>query len=171
VQDDAEDHHDEAGDDRGEAGPDPRREVPEVRVEPRAQAGALRRVHGVQQLPGVQVRQAEVHRLVCPKDGGDVVERKSKRGKVFYGCANYPDCDFVLWNKPMLEPCPQCKATFLVEKITKRHGRQLLCNTEGATTCGRRSSRRLESRIPSRSSLNLDRASDPSTWESLESAD
>ena len=68
--------------------------------------------------------------LVCPKDGGDVVERKSKRGKVFFGCANYPDCDFVLWNRPVLEPCPQCKATFLVEKITKRHGRQLLCNNE-----------------------------------------
>jgi DNA topoisomerase-1 len=68
--------------------------------------------------------------LVCPKDGGDVVERKSKRGKVFFGCANYPDCDFVLWNRPILEPCPQCQATFLVEKITKRHGRQLLCNNE-----------------------------------------
>jgi DNA topoisomerase I len=68
--------------------------------------------------------------LVCPKDGGDVVERKSKRGKAFFGCANYPDCDFVLWNRPVLEPCPECKATFLVEKITKRHGRQLLCNTE-----------------------------------------
>jgi DNA topoisomerase I len=68
--------------------------------------------------------------LVCPKDGGDVVERKSRRGKVFFGCANYPDCDFVLWNRPILEPCPQCKATFLVEKVTKRHGRQLLCNNE-----------------------------------------
>jgi DNA topoisomerase I len=68
--------------------------------------------------------------LVCPKDGGDVVERKSRRGKVFFGCANYPDCDFVLWNRPIIEPCPQCKATFLVEKITKRHGRQLLCNNE-----------------------------------------
>ena len=68
--------------------------------------------------------------LVCPKDGGDVVERKSRRGKVFFGCANYPDCDFVLWNRPVLEPCPKCKAPFLVEKITKRHGRQLLCNTE-----------------------------------------
>jgi DNA topoisomerase-1 len=68
--------------------------------------------------------------LACPKDGGDVVERKSRRGKVFYGCANYPDCDFVLWNKPVLEPCPKCKAPYLVEKITKRHGRQLLCNNE-----------------------------------------
>ena len=68
--------------------------------------------------------------LVCPKDGGDVVERKSKRGKAFYGCANYPDCDFVLWNKPILEPCPQCGEKFLIEKITKRHGRQLLCHKE-----------------------------------------
>ncbi len=68
--------------------------------------------------------------LVCPKDGGDVVERKSRRGKVFFGCANYPDCDFVLWSRPVLEPCPKCQAPFLVEKTTKRHGRQLLCNNE-----------------------------------------
>ena len=68
--------------------------------------------------------------LVCPKDGGDVVERKSKRGKAFYGCGNYPDCDFVLWNKPVLEPCPQCGEKFLIEKITKRHGRQLMCHKE-----------------------------------------
>jgi DNA topoisomerase-1 len=68
--------------------------------------------------------------ILCPKDGGDVVERKSRRGKVFYGCANYPDCDFVLWNKPVLEPCPQCGEKFLVEKITKRHGRQLMCHKE-----------------------------------------
>ncbi|HVL69120.1 MAG TPA: type I DNA topoisomerase [Vicinamibacterales bacterium] len=68
--------------------------------------------------------------VLCPKDGGDIVERKSRRGKVFYGCANYPDCDFTLWNKPIAEQCPECKAPFLVEKITKRHGRQLICNNE-----------------------------------------
>jgi DNA topoisomerase-1 len=69
----------------------------------------------------------------CPKDadkGGEIVERKSKRGKVFFGCSNYPDCDFVLWNRPVAEKCPQCGAPFLVEKITKKHGRQLLCNNE-----------------------------------------
>ena len=38
--------------------------------------------------------------VLCPKDGGDIVERKSRRGKVFFGCANYPDCDFTLWNRP-----------------------------------------------------------------------
>jgi DNA topoisomerase-1 len=68
--------------------------------------------------------------VLCPKDGGDIVERKSKRGKAFYGCANYPDCDFTLWNRPVAETCPACKAPFLVEKITKKHGRQLICNNE-----------------------------------------
>jgi DNA topoisomerase-1 len=71
--------------------------------------------------------------VTCPKDGdkgGDVVERKSRRGKIFFGCSNYPDCDFVLWNRPVAEPCPKCAAPFLVEKTTKKHGRQLLCNNE-----------------------------------------
>src|SRR3954451_3081346 len=68
--------------------------------------------------------------VLCPKDGGDIVERKSRRGKVFYGCANYPECDFPLWNRPVPEKCPDCGAPFLVEKITKRHGRQLICNNE-----------------------------------------
>jgi DNA topoisomerase-1 len=68
--------------------------------------------------------------VLCPKDGGDIVERKSRRGKAFYGCANYPDCDFTLWNRPVPEKCPDCGAPFLVEKVTKRHGRQLVCNND-----------------------------------------
>ena len=71
--------------------------------------------------------------VVCPKDGdkgGEVVERKSKRGKLFFGCSNYPDCDFVLWNRPIVETCPKCAAPYLVEKMTKKHGRQILCNNE-----------------------------------------
>ena len=66
----------------------------------------------------------------CLKDGGDVVERKSRRGRVFYGCSNYPDCDFTVWNKPLKEACPTCGATFLVEKVTKRYGRQVLCHKD-----------------------------------------
>jgi DNA topoisomerase I len=69
----------------------------------------------------------------CPKDadkGGEIVERKSRRGKLFFGCSNYPDCDFVLWNRPVAEECPKCGAPYLVEKITKKHGRQILCNNE-----------------------------------------
>jgi len=71
--------------------------------------------------------------VVCPKDadkGGEIVERKSKRGKIFFGCSNYPDCDFVLWNRPVDEKCPSCGAPFLVEKSTKKHGRQLVCHNE-----------------------------------------
>jgi DNA topoisomerase-1 len=71
--------------------------------------------------------------VLCPRDGGDIVEKKSRRGKVFYGCGNYPDCDFTLWNKPIAEACPECQAPFLVEKITKRHGRQLICNNESCS--------------------------------------
>ena len=68
--------------------------------------------------------------VACPKDGGDVVERKSRRGRVFYGCANYPDCDFTLWNRPVAEVCPSCGAPYLVEKITKRWGHQMLCDND-----------------------------------------
>jgi DNA topoisomerase-1 len=71
--------------------------------------------------------------VMCPVDadkGGEIVERKSKRGKIFFGCSNYPDCAFVLWNRPLNEKCPKCGALFLLEKITKRYGRQLLCNNE-----------------------------------------
>ena len=57
-------------------------------------------------------------------------ERKSRRGKVFYGCANYPDCDFTLWKKPIAEACPDCGTPFLLEKITKKAGRQLVCSRE-----------------------------------------
>jgi len=70
----------------------------------------------------------------CPECGkGQIVERKSKRGKVFYGCDRYPDCGFVLWNKPVAKPCPECKSPYLVEKATKKDGRRLLCEQEG---CG-----------------------------------
>lgn len=52
----------------------------------------------------------------CPKCGGDIVEIRPKKrgGKTFYGCANYPDCDFKSWQKPLPEPCPLCKHPFLV---------------------------------------------------------
>ena len=69
--------------------------------------------------------------VACPNCGGDIVERKSKRGKTFYGCSRYPECDFVLWNKPLPEPCPLCGAPFILEKTTKRTGTVRSCNKEG----------------------------------------
>ncbi len=56
----------------------------------------------------------------CPKDGGMVVERKSRKGRTFYGCANYPKCDFVSWDRVVPEPCPVC-GSYVVAK-TRRGG-------------------------------------------------
>ncbi len=47
---------------------------------------------------------------ICPKDAGKIVERKSRRGRTFFGCANYPACDFVSWDRVVPEPCPICGA-------------------------------------------------------------
>ncbi len=67
--------------------------------------------------------------IVCPKDGGQIARRKSRYGKFFYGCANYPNCDFILWNEPVNKPCPNCGAVFMVKKSLKRKGDFYLCMT------------------------------------------
>ncbi len=64
----------------------------------------------------------------CKK--GEIVVKKSRRGKVFYGCDQYPDCDVVFWNKPIMEPCPECNAPIVLEKYTKRNGTERYCNNE-----------------------------------------
>jgi DNA topoisomerase-1 len=67
--------------------------------------------------------------ITCQKCGkGEILPKKSKRGKVFYGCANYPKCDEVYWDKPLNEACPQCKAPYLFEKTTKKDGTVKYCN-------------------------------------------
>src|SRR5437762_476353 len=75
----------------------------------------------------------------CPRPGckGELVVKKSKRGKVFYGCGTYPDCDRVYWDKPVLETCPNCSAPFLLEKTTKKQGTFRHCANED---CGYNSS-------------------------------
>ena len=66
--------------------------------------------------------------VTCPKCGkGTIVERKSKRGTVFYGCDKYPDCNFVLWNEPTGEKCPQCGE--LLVKKTLKNGDVICCSS------------------------------------------
>jgi DNA topoisomerase-1 len=65
--------------------------------------------------------------VLCPEDGGKLVERRSRFGKMFYSCSNYPDCKFAIWNKPIPRPCPQCNAPFLVEKYSKKTGLSITC--------------------------------------------
>jgi DNA topoisomerase-1 len=56
----------------------------------------------------------------CPNcTQGEVVERRSKRGRTFFGCNRYPECDFVAWGKPILEKCPECGSSYLIEKFLK----------------------------------------------------
>lgn len=52
----------------------------------------------------------------CPKCDGKVVERKTKKGKIFYGCSNYPKCDFATWDEPIPEPCPKCHGILTIKK-------------------------------------------------------
>ncbi len=65
----------------------------------------------------------------CPESGcrGSLVQKTSKRGKVFYGCNRYPDCTFAIWDKPVNQPCPLCHAKFIVEKTSKKDGTFLSC--------------------------------------------
>jgi len=65
----------------------------------------------------------------CPKEGcgGNVVERRTRNGKLFYGCGRYPDCDFASWDKPVEQKCTQCGGNYLVQKVSKRKGTLLRC--------------------------------------------
>ena len=60
----------------------------------------------------------------CPKDAGSIVERRSKKGRTFFGCANYPNCDFVSWDRVIAEPCPVC-GSYVTAKA-RRGGEVLL---------------------------------------------
>jgi len=70
----------------------------------------------------------------CPREGCDgfLTEKRSRRGKVFYGCSNYnsSNCEFVLWDRPVKKACPTCDAVFLVKKVTKA-GSTLRCQVPG----------------------------------------
>ncbi|WP_293812295.1 type I DNA topoisomerase [uncultured Phascolarctobacterium sp.] len=63
----------------------------------------------------------------CPKCGADILERKSKTGKVFYGCERYPDCDYTTWDKPLNETCPDCGA-MMVEHVERNGSKRKFCS-------------------------------------------
>lgn len=65
--------------------------------------------------------------VVCPEDGGGLAEKKSRFGRTFYSCVNYPNCKFAAWDKPVPGPCPTCKAPYLVSKYSKRDGAYIAC--------------------------------------------
>jgi len=85
----------------------------------RDEKGAIQVIDTSLQLTGVKCPQAG-----C---GGDLVKRRSRRGKIFFGCSQYPNCTFVSWYRPVPQSCPHCKNPFLLEKYAKRKGKFLVC--------------------------------------------
>lgn len=70
----------------------------------------------------------------CPRCAqGSLQEKKSRRGKIFYGCDRYPECEFATWDRPVAEVCPKCQAPILLEKVTKRAGRVRRCHNPQCT--------------------------------------
>ena len=69
---------------------------------------------------------------ICPKCKGAVTAKYSKRGKLFFGCDNYPNCDYISWDLPLEEKCPQCGAG-LFKKFSAKGQISILCNNKGCT--------------------------------------
>lgn len=73
--------------------------------------------------------------VICPKPecGGQLLEKRTKKGRIFYSCAKYPTCTYALWERPIPKPCPQCQAPFVVQKTARGAEPRIHCVTEG---CG-----------------------------------
>ena len=74
------------------------------------------------------LEQPENTGVTCPKcTKGEILTRKSRRGKIFYSCSDYPGCDYALWNEPLNEECPDCHWPILTIKTTKSRGTEKVC--------------------------------------------
>jgi DNA topoisomerase-1 len=79
----------------------------------------------------------------CPEDGGDIVERRTRKGRSFWSCSNYPNCRFATWNRPVPRKCPNCGADFLLGKRDKAGNTILFCQKK---ECGYEE--RVEDQVP-----------------------
>jgi DNA topoisomerase-1 len=79
----------------------------------------------------IKKKEAREIGLLCPDCGqGQVVERKGRWGRSFYGCRRYPECKFTAYHRPIPEPCPDCGRPYLLEKETKKEGKVIFCGNE-----------------------------------------
>jgi DNA topoisomerase-1 len=79
----------------------------------------------------IKKKEAKEIGLLCPDCGqGQVVERKGRWGRMFYGCRRYPECRFTAYHRPLAEPCPDCGRSYLLEKETKKEGKVVFCGNE-----------------------------------------
>jgi DNA topoisomerase-1 len=79
----------------------------------------------------IKKKEAREIGLLCPDCGqGQVVERKGRWGRMFYGCRRYPECKFTAYHRPLAEACPDCGRGYLLEKETKKEGKVIFCGNE-----------------------------------------
>jgi DNA topoisomerase-1 len=71
--------------------------------------------------------------IPCPKTGcgGQITQKQTKSRRVFYGCTNYPKCDFASWDVPVKKPCPECRSQYMVQKSSKAKGDYFKCPSCG----------------------------------------
>jgi DNA topoisomerase-1 len=66
--------------------------------------------------------------VACPEcKKGYLTQRRSKRGRIFFGCHRYPECKFAAWDRPLPEACPTCASPYLLQKYSKRDGSYIAC--------------------------------------------
>jgi len=82
--------------------------------------------------PDCKFVKRELLGIACPEKDctGEIVVRRTKRGRTFYGCSRYPECKFTAWDKPVNQPCPKCGSPILLEKISKKSGPVRYCPIE-----------------------------------------
>jgi DNA topoisomerase-1 len=87
--------------------------------------------------PACKTTKAIALGVKCPQPGcgGDLVQKRTRKGRNFYACSRYPQCEYALWDRPINKTCPTCQAPFLVEKVSKQAGRTVQCRNED---CGYR---------------------------------
>lgn len=90
-------------------------------------SGRFGKFYACSKYPECKTTKPVVTGIKCPEDDGDIVERRSKRGKSFWSCSNYPNCKFATWYKPVVQKCPKCDAPFLAEKWEKGGNGFLIC--------------------------------------------
>ncbi len=103
-------------------------------VRKRSRFGEFLGCSGYPECDGIKKLKAEpvktgVHCPECKE--GEMLERRTRRGKIFWGCGRYPKCKFASWDKVIPQPCPSCGAPYLVEKVTKKEGARWQCAKEG----------------------------------------
>jgi DNA topoisomerase-1 len=90
--------------------------------------GKFGKFYACSDYPNCKTTEAFSTGVKCPEcDVGEIVEKQSRFKRVFYSCGTWPKCNFSMWDKPVMKPCPECKFPLMSDKTTKRQGHIYKC--------------------------------------------